>query len=150
MQPSRMFVLAAACVLVSQQAAVGGETLDRLGRLWGFGWSDGYHACGVDSFQFGENLPPRSNLAADRPWQSHSIADRPSPRSGDCDLWETADAGDWLPMAPPAPRPAFPPVEPLPPPSAEEAEPLRNPEAQSRPASPIGYSSSRFPRKLAQ
>ncbi len=40
--------------------ALSGESLDRFGRLIGYGWSDGYHACAEDCYQLGENLPPYS------------------------------------------------------------------------------------------
>ena len=53
--------------------ANGGESLDRLGRLLGFGWSDGYHACSQDGFHLGENLPPRS-YAADH--ALYAVSDR--------------------------------------------------------------------------
>jgi hypothetical protein len=59
--------LAALCALggslTSINPAIAGESLDRFGRLLGFGWSDGYHACTEDCFQLGENLPPRSYSA---------------------------------------------------------------------------------------
>jgi hypothetical protein len=63
----KLQLLAAMCVLGASSpftpAALGGESLNRFGRLIGFGWSDGYHACSEDGFHLGENLPPRSYAA---------------------------------------------------------------------------------------
>jgi len=58
----RRLLLLASCSLLCSPA-IGGESIDRLGRLLGFGWSDGYHACGADCYHLGENLPPHSYAA---------------------------------------------------------------------------------------
>lgn len=64
--------------LLANGTAQAGETVDRLGRLLGVGWSDGYHACAADCYLPGENLPPRS-FAADHSLYSraHSAAASP-------------------------------------------------------------------------
>lgn len=63
MRASMTILLLASCSLTGHLTANAGESLDRLGRLWGFGWSDGYHACGSDCYRVGENLPPLSYSA---------------------------------------------------------------------------------------
>jgi len=62
----RKYALAMTCGMLGvavQENASGGESMTRLGRLCGFGYSDGYHACGEDCHQLGENLPPLSYTA---------------------------------------------------------------------------------------
>jgi len=65
--------------LLANSTVRAGESVDRLGRLLGVGWSDGYHACAADCYLPGENLPPRS-YAADHSLYSraHGIATRPA------------------------------------------------------------------------
>ena len=72
-----------------------GESLDRLGRLWGFGWSNGYHACGAEPYHFGKNMPPHSYAAqhAIYPASStgrsvhseHAASNRAGCPNGNCD-----------------------------------------------------------------
>ncbi len=37
------------------RSALAGNPVNQLGRIVGVGWSDGYHACKVDTYRIGEN-----------------------------------------------------------------------------------------------
>jgi len=80
--------------------SIAGESLDRFGRLLGVGWSDGYHACGADSYYVGENLPPISyatsrSLFSAKP--RHNFASYASITATQCDAYH-GDQGQavWL------------------------------------------------------
>ncbi len=62
---ARIQLLVALAVLAGGPVGLGatataGETIDRFGRLWGYGWSDGYHTCTSGGHRVGRNLPPLS------------------------------------------------------------------------------------------
>jgi len=105
MRASRRLLLVAGCALCSSPA-LAGESIDRLGRLFGFGWSDGYHACGADCYHLGENLPPHSYTADHSLYAvSHQHASIAKRKSGsgctNCDQnWPglMPNAADALPM----------------------------------------------------
>lgn len=83
MQSSSRLAFCAAFALLPTGSLVAGESVDRLGRLFGYSWSDGYHACAEDCFQMGENLPPRS-YAADHSRHTGSPA-TPHHHAAGCD-----------------------------------------------------------------
>ncbi len=93
---SRLCVLAAGLAIASC-SATGGESIDRVGRLFGYGYSDGYHACGADCYHVGENLPPhsfayhRSLYSSPAPrLAAHNHAVSAKANCSDCDA-------NWLP-----------------------------------------------------
>jgi len=102
MRDLKTVLLLAICTLVGHVTATAGDSIDRLGRLWGFGWSDGYHACGDNCYEVGENLPPLSYTHRNslQPASSRqqvvryqlSVAQEGSCPGGDCHR-------DWAPEA---------------------------------------------------
>lgn len=50
----------------------GASPLNQLGRFFGTGWSDGYHACRVESRAFGADLPPTPQWLQHRRAQPHA------------------------------------------------------------------------------
>lgn len=145
MRASGMLFWIAFGAILGQYSAHAGERLDRLGRLWGYGWSDGYHACAADDYCFGENLPPHSYASqgpcqgsCQRPPSRCLLAPQGSAsRPSGCDwdtavdkidqlpgVWENLDEGSSL--------------QPLPTPPPEPVSPLE-----------AGQVTFKFPRKLS-
>jgi hypothetical protein len=92
--PRKLQSLAALCAVgigsVAVSQAMGGESLDRMGRLLGIGWSDGYHACREGCYEVGENLPPRgyaadhTHYASSRSYASHVHSHAPNGHCATC------------------------------------------------------------------
>lgn len=82
----RRWIIAVIAALVAPTAvrAEVSTHVNRLGRLVGAGWGDGYHACASSGRQWGADLPPRS------------YADRQQP-SLQCRAATFYDQFDWVP-----------------------------------------------------
>lgn len=59
-------------------AMVAGEPVQRLGRTWGVGWGDGYHACNDSGLRLLDDLPPRSYSVSQRHRHAHGVGMRHS------------------------------------------------------------------------
>jgi hypothetical protein len=83
--------IAIAFSLTAPRFVAAGDAWDRMGRLWGYGWSDGYHACGDAPYVPGENLPPHD--FAEKQTQCCEKGCSPVKRCGPCNVNSVCASG---------------------------------------------------------